>query len=92
MNALFNEIVGCRYYTMQRSAFGGYRANVFNFLSTRQTEHRDGEKRLRAVARFVAGKLVTDATRLNFRTSDDDWDEDDDDDKPKLQQEDVKYT
>ena len=89
MNALFNEIVGCRYYTMQRSAFGGYRANVFNFLNTRQTEHRDSEKRLRAVARFVAGKLATDATRLNFRTYDDDWDEDDD--QPKVQQEDVKY-
>jgi hypothetical protein len=89
MNALFNEIVGCRYYTMQRSVFGGYRANVFNFLNTRQTEHQDSEKRLRAVARFVAGKLVTDATRLNFRTYDDDWDEDDD--QPKVQQEDVKY-
>jgi len=89
MNALFNEIVGCRYYTMQRSVFGGYRANVFNFLNTRQTEHQDSEKRLRAVARFVAGKLATDATRLNFRTYDDDWD--DDDDQPKVQQEDVKY-
>lgn len=89
MNALFNEIVGCRYYTMQRSVFGGYRANVFNFLNTRQTEHQDSEKRLRAVARFVAGKLATDATRLNFRTYDDDWDEDDD--QPKVQQEDVKY-
>lgn len=89
MNALFNEIVGCRYYTMQRSAFGGYRANVFNFLNTRQTEHRDSEKRLRAVARFVAGKLATDATRLNSRTYDDDWDEDDG--QPKVQQEDVKY-
>lgn len=89
MNALFNEIVGCRYYTMQQSVFGGYRANVFNFLNTRQTEHQDSEKRLRAVARFVAGKLATDATRLNFRTYDDDWDEDDD--QPKVQQEDVKY-
>lgn len=89
MNALFNEIVGCRYYTMQRSAFGGYRANVFNFLNTRQTEHRDSEKRLRAAARFVAGKLVTDATRLNFRTYDDEWDEDNG--QPKVQQEDVKY-
>lgn len=89
MNALFNEIVGCRYYTMQRSVFGGYRANVFNFLNTRQTEHQDSEKRLRAVARFVAGKLATDATRLNFRTYDDDWDEEDD--QPKVQQEDVKY-
>ena len=89
MNALFNEIVGCRYYTMQQSVFGGYRANVFNFLNTRQTEHQDSEKRLRAVARFVAGKLATDATRLNFRTYDDDWD--DDDDQPKVQQEDVKY-
>ena len=89
MNALFNEIVGCRYYTMQRSVFGGYRANVFNFLNTRQTEHQDSEKRLRAVARFVAGKLATDATRLNFRTYDDDWDEDDD--QPKVQKEDVKY-
>ena len=89
MNALFNEIVGCRYYTMQRSVFGGYRANVFNFLNTRQTEHQDSEKRLRAVARFVAGKLASDATRLNFRTYDDDWDEDDD--QPKVQQEDVKY-
>lgn len=89
MNALFNEIVGCRYYTMQRSVFGGYRANVFNFLNTRQTEHQDSEKRLRAVARFVTGKLATDATRLNFRTYDDDWDEDDD--QPKVQQEDVKY-
>ena len=89
MNALFNEIVGCRYYTMQRSVFGGYRANVFNFLNTRQTEHQDSEKRLRAVARFVAGKLATDATRLNFRTYDDDWDEDgDNQDIPK---EDVKY-
>lgn len=89
MNALFNEIVGCRYYTMQQSVFGGYRANVFNFLNTRQTEHQDSEKRLRAVARFVAGKLATDATRLNFRTYDDDWDEDDD--QPKVQQEEVKY-
>lgn len=89
MNALFNEIVGCRYYTMQHSVFGGYRANVFNFLNTRQTEHQDSEKRLRAVARFVAGELATDATRLNFRTYDDDWDEDDD--QPKVQQEDVKY-
>lgn len=89
MNALFNEIVGCRYYTMQQSVFGGYRANVFNFLNTRQTEHQDSEKRLRAVVRFVAGKLASDATRLNFRTYDDDWDEDDD--QPKVQQEDVKY-
>lgn len=89
MNALFNEIVGCRYYTMQQSVFGGYRANVFNFLNTRQTEHQDSEKRLRAVARFVAGKLAPDATRLNFRTYDDDWDEEDD--QPKVQQEDVKY-
>lgn len=90
MNALFNEIVGCRYYTMQRSVFGGYRANVFNFLNTRQTEHQDSEKRLRAVARFVAGKLATDAARLtNFRVYDDEWDEDGDgQDIPK---EDVNY-
>ena len=90
MNALFNEIVGCRYYTMQRSVFGGYRANVFNFLNTRQTEHQKSEKRLQAVARFVAGQLATDAARLtNFRVYDDEWDEDgDSQDIPK---EDVKY-
>lgn len=90
MNALFNEIVGCRYYTMQRSVFGGYRANVFNFLNTRQTEHQKSEKRLQAVARFVAGQLATDAARLtNFRMYDDEWDEDgDNQDIPK---EDVKY-
>lgn len=90
MNALFNEIVGCRYYTMQKSVFGGYRANVFNFLNTRQTEHQKSEKRLQAVARFVAGQLATDAARLtNFRVYDDDWDEDgDNQDIPK---EDVKY-
>ena len=90
MNALFNEIVGCRYYTMQRSVFGGYRANVFNFLNTRQTEHQKSEKRLQAVARFVAGQLATDAARLtNFRVYDDEWDEDgDNQDIPK---EDVKY-
>ena len=80
MNALFNEIVGCRYYLMQKSVFGGYRANVFNFLNTRQTEHQKSEKRLQAVARFVAGQLATDAARLtNFRVYDDEWDEDDDD-------------
>ena len=90
MNALFNEIVGCRYYTMQKSVFGGYRANVFNFLNTRQTEHQKSEKRLQAVARFVAGQLATDAARLtNFRVYDDEWDEDgDNQDIPK---EDVKY-
>ena len=90
MNALFNEIVGCRYYTMQRSVFGGYRANVFNFLNTRQTDHQKSEKRLQAVARFVAGQLSTDAARLtNFRVYDDEWDEDgDNQDIPK---EDVKY-
>ena len=90
MNALFNEIVGCRYYTMQKSVFGGYRANVFNFLNTRQTEHQKSEKRLQAVARFVAGQLSTDAARLtNFRVYDDEWDEDGDgQDIPK---EDVKY-
>ena len=90
MNALFNEIVGCRYYTMQKSVFGGYRANVFNFLNTRQTEHQKSEKRLQAVARFVAGQLSTDAARLtNFRVYDDEWDEDgDSQDIPK---EDVKY-
>ena len=90
MNALFNEIVGCRYYLMQKSVFGGYRANVFNFLNTRQTEHPKSEKRLQAVARFVAGQLATDAARLtNFRVSDDEWDEDaDSQDIPK---EDVKY-
>ena len=90
MNALFNEIVGCRYYTMQKSVFGGYRANVFNFLNTRQTEHQKSEKRLQAVARFVAGQLSTDAARLtNFRVYDDEWDEDgDNQDIPK---EDVKY-
>ena len=90
MNALFNEIVGCRYYTMQKSVFGGYRANVFNFLNTRQTEHQKSEKRLQAVARFVAGNLATDAARLtNFRVYDDEWDEDgDNQDIPK---EDVKY-
>lgn len=90
MNALFNEIVGCRYYTMQKSVFGGYRANVFNFLNTRQTEHQKSEKRLQAVARFVAGQLATDAARLtNFRVYDDEWDEDgDSQDIPK---EDVKY-
>ena len=90
MNALFNEIVGCRYYLMQKSVFGGYRANVFNFLNTRQTEHQKSEKRLQAVARFVAGQLATDAARLtNFRVYDDEWDEDgDNQDIPK---EDVKY-
>ena len=90
MNALFNEIVGCRYYTMQKSVFGGYRANVFNFLNTRQTDHQKSEKRLQAVARFVAGQLSTDAARLtNFRVYDDEWDEDgDSQDIPK---EDVKY-
>ena len=90
MNALFNEIVGCRYYTMQKSVFGGYRANVFNFLNTRQTDHQKSEKRLQAVARFVAGLLSTDAARLtNFRVYDDEWDEDgDSQDIPK---EDVKY-
>ena len=90
MNALFNEIVGCRYYTMQKSVFGGYRANVFNFLNTRQTEHQKSEKRLQAVARFVAGQLATDTARLtNFRVYDDEWDEDgESQDIPK---EDVKY-
>ena len=90
MNALFNEIVGCRQYLMQKSVFGGYRANVFNFLNTRQTEHQKSEKRLQAVARFVAGQLATDAARLtNFRVYDDEWDEDgDNQDIPK---EDVKY-
>lgn len=90
MNALFNEIVGCRHYLMQKSVFGGYRANVFNFLNTRQTEHQKSEKRLQAVARFVAGQLATDAARLtNFRVYDDEWDEDGDiQDIPK---EDVKY-
>lgn len=90
MNALFNEIVGCRHYLMQKSVFGGYRANVFNFLNTRQTEHQKSEKRLQAVARFVAGQLATDAARLtNFRVYDDEWDEDgDSQDIPK---EDVKY-
>lgn len=90
MNALFNEIVGCRYYLMQKSVFGGYRANVFNFLNTRQTDHQKSEKRLQAVARFVAGQLSTDAARLtNFRVYDDEWDEDgDNQDIPK---EDVKY-
>ena len=90
MNALFNEIVGCRYYLMQKSVFGGYRANVFNFLNTRQTEHQKSEKRLQAVACFVAGQLSTDAARLtNFRVYDDEWDEDgDNQDIPK---EDVKY-
>lgn len=90
MNALFNEIVGCRHYLMQKSVFGGYRANVFNFLNTRQTEHQKSEKRLQAVARFVAGQLSTDAARLtNFRVYDDEWDEDgDNQDIPK---EDVKY-
>ena len=90
MNALFNEIVGCRHYLMQKSVFGGYRANVFNFLNTRQTEHQKSEKRLQAVARFVAGQLATDAARLtNFRVYDDEWDEDgDNQDIPK---EDVKY-
>ena len=90
MNALFNEIVGCRYYTMQKSVFGGYRANVFNFLNTRQTDHQKSEKRLQAVARFVAGQLSTDAARLtNFRVYDDEWDEDgESQDIPK---EDVKY-
>ena len=90
MNALFNEIVGCRYYTMQKSVFGGYRANVFNFLNTRQTDHQKSEKHLQAVARFVAGQLSTDAARLtNFRVYDDEWDEDgDSQDIPK---EDVKY-
>ena len=90
MNALFNEIVGCRHYLMQKSVFGGYRANVFNFLNTRQTEHQKSEKRLQAVARFVAGQLATDAARLtNFRVYDDEWDEDgESQDIPK---EDVKY-
>lgn len=90
MNALFNEIVGCRHYLMQKSVFGGYRANVFNFLNTRQTEHQKSEKRLQAVARFIAGQLSTDAARLtNFRVYDDEWDEDgDNQDIPK---EDVKY-
>ena len=90
MNALFNEIVGCRYCLMQKSVFGGYRANVFNFLNTRQTEHQKSEKRLQAVARFVAGQLSTDAARLtNFRVYDDEWDEDgDNQDIPK---EDVKF-
>ena len=90
MNALFNEIVGCRYYLMQKSVFGGYRANVFNFLNTRQTEHQKSEKRLQAVARFVAGQLATDAARLtNFRVYDDEWDEDDD--SQDIPKEDVKY-
>ena len=59
------------------------------FLNT-QTEHQKSEKRLQAVARFVAGQLSTDAARLtNFRVYDDEWDEDgDNQDIPK---EDVKY-
>lgn len=90
MNALFNEIVGCRYYLMQKSVFGGYRANVFNFLNTRQTEHQKSEKRLQAVARFVAGQLATDAARLtNFRVYDDEWD--DDGDNQDVLKGDVKY-
>ena len=90
MNALFNEIVGCRHYLMQKSVFGGYRANVFNFLNTRQTEHQKSEKRLQAVARFVAGQLSTDAARLtNFRVYDDEWDEDGD--NQYIPKEDVKY-
>ena len=90
MNALFNEIVGCRYYTMQKSVFGGYRANVFNFLNTRQTEHQKSEKHLQAVARFVAGQLATDAARLtNFRVYDDEWD--DDGESQDIPKEDVKY-
>lgn len=90
MNALFNEIVGCRHYLMQKSVFGGYRANVFNFLNTRQTEHQKSEKRLQAVARFVAGQLATDAARLtNFRVYDDEWD--DDGDSQDIPKEDVKY-
>jgi hypothetical protein len=90
MNALFNEIVGCRHYLMQKSVFGGYRANVFNFLNTRQTEHQKSEKRLQAVARFVAGQLATDAARLtNFRVYDDEWD--DDGDNQDIPKEDVKY-
>ena len=90
MQSTLLEILGTRHFCLLPSAFSGMRSNVFAFLQSRVTATVETEKRLQAVARFVAGQLATDAARLtNFRVYDDEWDEDgDNQDIPK---EDVKY-
>lgn len=90
MNALFNEIVGCRYYLMQPSVFGACRANVFSYLNSRNTEHQKKEQMIHSLARYVSGRMTTEASKLNnFRVYSDDWDYDGD--SQDVPEEDVKY-
>ena len=75
MNSLLHEILGCTRYVVQKSVFGGYRSNVFNFLNSRESVEVKREAGLQSFARFVSGKLDTTTKLTDFRTSDE-WEED----------------
>lgn len=87
MNDLLTEITSERHYLLQHAAFNAYRRNIM-----RGEEAKRGvrEEKRRSVARFDAGKLVTDCHRLtDFRAYEDEWDEDGD--NQDVPSEDVKY-
>lgn len=87
MNDLLTEITSERHYLLQHAAFNAYRRNIM-----RGEEAKRGvrEEKRRSVARFDAGKLVTDCHRLtDFRAYEDEWD--DDGDTQNVPSEDVKY-
>lgn len=85
MNDLLTEITSERHYLLLPSAFNAYRRNIM-----RGDEAKRGvrEEKRRSVARFDAGKLVTDCHRLtDFRAYDEEWEGD----EGEAQAMDVKY-
>lgn len=84
MQSTLIEILAERHYCLSKAVFPGIRANVFNFLQTRERQEVAHETRIRSFAAYEGGKRVTDAASLlNFRAYDDDDDDMDDDDDRK---------
>lgn len=85
MNDLLTEITSERHYLLLPAAFNAYRRNIM-----RGDEAKRGmrEEKRRSVARFDAGKLVTDSHLLtDFRAYDEEWEGD----EGEAQAMDVKY-
>ena len=76
MDSLLLEILNARHFAIRESVFGGFRANVLNYLNTRESVHVERERCLHSVARFAGGRLVTKPSRLTeFRAYSDGWDD-----------------
>lgn len=76
MDSLLLEILNARHFAIRESVFGGFRANVLNYLNTRESVHVERERCLHSVARFAGGKLVTKPSKLTaFCAYNDDWDD-----------------